>query len=119
MEPDCGSPKWWPCRSAISIPNACSSASGKAKEKRTAMPCSRPACWRAHTYGAGRPAKAAPTDWLFPGWRKGHHMNAQSLQTACREAAQVAGIWKRVTVHTLRHSFATHLLENGTDIRVI
>jgi integrase/recombinase XerD len=46
-------------------------------------------------------------------------MNAQSLQTACREAAQVAGIWKRVTVHTLRHSFATHLLENGADIRVI
>jgi integrase/recombinase XerD len=97
---------------------------GKGKKDRYAMLSPRllavlRAWWRAHTYGAGRPAKAAPTDWLFPGWRKGHHMNAQSLQTACREAAQVAGIWKRVTVHTLRHSFATHLLENGTDIRVI
>ena len=46
-------------------------------------------------------------------------MNTQSLQTACREAARAAGLSKRVTVHTLRHSFATHMLENGTDIRLI
>ena len=60
-----------------------------------------------------------PKDWLFPGWRIGQHMRPAALQLACKEAAKRAGIDKRVTVHTLRHSFATHLLENGTDIRVI
>jgi site-specific recombinase XerD len=56
--------------------------------------------------------------WLFPGYR-GQHMSARQLHRIVRLAAARGGIAKRVGVHTLRHSFATHLLEQKTDIRVI
>ena len=49
----------------------------------------------------------------------GQPMSARQLNRACRAAAQPAGITKRVSTHTLRHSFATHLLEQDVDIRVI
>ncbi len=57
--------------------------------------------------------------WLFPSWRPHLHLTAGSVQTACRQACRRSGLGKRVTAHVLRHSFATHLLENGTDVRVI
>jgi len=56
--------------------------------------------------------------WLFPGYR-GQHMSARQLHRLVRMAAARAGIAKRVGVHTLRHSFATHLPEQKTDIRII
>jgi site-specific recombinase XerD len=60
-----------------------------------------------------------PSECLFPGPDPARAITTRSLQRACREAANAAGLDKSVTVHTLRHSFATHLLEHGVDIRVI
>jgi integrase len=62
---------------------------------------------------------ARPTPWLFPGRSPDKPIDVQVLHAACRSATKAAGLTKRVSVHTLRHSFATHLLESGTDIRII
>ena len=62
---------------------------------------------------------ARPGYWLLPGRETGEAVSVATLQEACRVAARRAELNKPVTVHTLRHSFATHRLEAGTDIRII
>ena len=63
--------------------------------------------------------ESRPKTWLFPGRDPAKPMDESSIQGICKRAGQLAGISKRVHPHLVRHSFATHLLEQGVDLRRI
>jgi site-specific recombinase XerD len=60
-----------------------------------------------------------PKDWLFPGKRAGEQLQANAVRVVCQKLRKQLGIKKPFSPHVLRHSFATHLLDAGTDLRSI
>ena len=72
--------------------------------------------WWRQAHAAG---KMLPNGWLFPGQNPVNPLSTRQLNRACKLAAETAELDRRISMHTLRHSFATHLLEQKVDIRVI
>ena len=88
---------------------------GKRGRDRYAMLPKRLLCLLREYYRQARP----PTPYLFPGEKPHRPIQPSTVRASLEKALKKVGIKKRVTPHTLRHAFATHLLEAGTDVRVI
>ena len=73
-------------------------------------------CERRVCYDIGIPSDER---WIFPGRGEHEPLSTRQFSRLFHEAVEAAGIRKRVSLHSLRHSFAPHMLEQGTDIRVI
>ena len=90
-------------------------ANGKGGKERQVMLSPRLLDLLREYWKAERPR----SEWLFPGRDPAQHISIRRVQLACQAARQAAGVGKHVTMHTLRHSFATHLLEAGVDVCTI
>jgi site-specific recombinase XerD len=88
---------------------------GKGGKQRYTMLCSRLLDVLREYWRQQRP----DGDYLFPGQKRGSHLSDSSVRKVLHQAIKVCSIDKRVTPHVMRHSFATHLLDTGTDIRTI
>ncbi|MCP3956613.1 MAG: tyrosine-type recombinase/integrase [bacterium] len=88
---------------------------GKGKKDRYVMLAQNLLIGLRTYYRAARPKRP----WLFPGAKAGARITAEAVRKDLRKAIAQAGVTKRVTPHTLRHAFATHLLETGADIRTV
>jgi site-specific recombinase XerD len=93
---------------------------GKGGKDRTAILSPQLLQLLRHWYREARRAgKMLPDGWLFPGMKLVNHLSRRQLNRLFHLAVDAAGLDKKVSLHSLRHSFATHLLEQKTDIRVI